>query len=739
MRFPALLLLSVLLLVSAPAPFTVNDMLDVVNSNVADVSDDGRWAAITSLRLRDRIGIDNRRFGDPTYVAPSAMELWVIDTRTGDKKRVFADRKEVRGASWSPDGSRLALLARNGDRFEPVIWDRATGVAAALKLPAGKAVDDAADLQWSGDGARLVLALRAADWHTKAAARFQQEARGPVIVHSSKDPFLNWIALRRLSLERSVWSLAPAGGEWKELAPEGRRASYRITEDGSALIVNEDLVQKTDYDSLGAGEARVEVAGATPRTVLKSTKGINLVWARDGRHFAYSKEGAVFAGSIDGGDPKQILGPSKKPEDKPADNDEAAKAEAAKQRFSVVRLSPRGERLVASNKEGLWMVEVATGAKDLMVKGGEEDKTAPRYQPLEWSPDGNVLYLSYASRQKWERGVDAYRVSGKKLESLFRDSRILSQWRMSKDGSRWVFAAAEGNRPADLYAADANFAKVDRLSEWNPQLKDKALGKTELISYLDIDGKKQSGVVYYPPDFQTGRKYPTVFIVYEQFFDDPFNGTTSVLNANGYVVVQPSVEFETGYPGEAWMKAVTAAANKVIDMGVADPERLGVQGTSYGGYATNLLITQTNRFAAAINISGKVNMVSFYTDSPRLGVRNIHAPEKSQDRLGATLWQQPQKYIAHSAIMNADRIKTPLLLITGEEDHNVPARQAMEMYYALRRLNKTVSWVNYVNGGHGMPTSTVEEVVDYHNRIVSWYDEHLKKPKAGVREAVSGQ
>jgi dipeptidyl aminopeptidase/acylaminoacyl peptidase len=136
--------------------------------------------------------------------------------------------------------------------------------------------------------------------------------------------------------------------------------------------------------------------------------------------------------------------------------------------------------------------------------------------------------------------------------------------------------------------------------------------------------------------------------------------------------MQPSVDFETGYPGEAWEKGVTAAANKLIEMGVADPDRLGVQGQSYGGYATNLLITQTNRFKAAINISGKVNMISFYTDSPRLGVRNIHAPEKSQDRIGATLWQQPQKYLAQSAIMYADRIKTPLLLTTGEADSNVP-------------------------------------------------------------------
>ncbi len=114
---------------------------------------------------------------------------------------------------------------------------------------------------------------------------------------------------------------------------------------------------------------------------------------------------------------------------------------------------------------------------------------------------------------------------------------------------------------------------------------------------------------------------------------------------------------------------MTAAANAVAASGVADSSRLAVMGQSYGGYATNLLITQTGRFAAAINVSGKVDLISFYTDSPRLGVRNIHAAEKSQDRIGATLWQQPQKYVAHSAIMFADRITTPLLMLTGGQDH----------------------------------------------------------------------
>jgi dipeptidyl aminopeptidase/acylaminoacyl peptidase len=171
---------------------------------------------------------------------------------------------------------------------------------------------------------------------------------------------------------------------------------------------------------------------------------------------------------------------------------------------------------------------------------------------------------------------------------------------------------------------------------------------------------------------------------------------------------------------------VTSAANRLIDMGIADPDRLGVHGTSYGGYATALLITQTDRFKAAINISGKVNMVSFYTDSPRLGVRNTHAPEKSQDRIGGTLWEYPERYLEHSAVLRADRIKTPLLNITGDQDPNVPASQSREMYYAMRRLGKEVEWVRYVNGGHRPPNSNAE-AIDFEHRILGWYDKYLKK------------
>jgi dipeptidyl aminopeptidase/acylaminoacyl peptidase len=132
-----------------------------------------------------------------------------------------------------------------------------------------------------------------------------------------------------------------------------------------------------------------------------------------------------------------------------------------------------------------------------------------------------------------------------------KDARIYQSFRLSKDGGTIVFTASEGNRPVDVFAADAGFKNQRRLTSLNPRLARKELGRTELVSYLDADGKKLHAVLYYPVPYEPGKKYPAVVNVYEQFFDDVFNPSLAVLAANGYAVLQPSVEFENGFPGEA--------------------------------------------------------------------------------------------------------------------------------------------------------------------------------------------
>lgn len=723
---------------SPATSFTIEDVLNVRNASLSALSEDGRWAVISTSTLLDRVGIDNYRYGDPTYIGPAVAEIAIVDTRTGEQHALFNEKEQARSFAWSPDASRLAFLLREGDDFRLAIWERERRRLRVASTPDDRIIANNAGLQWTADGQSLLLALHTSEWKRSARDRFLKEVKGPIVVQSSEDPFLSWEEIRRLSAMQIPALYHLDGGRFEELMPESMVDGVTVTKDGELLRYNEDRTEETNYDEIFGRKRAVmvrAVAGGESRTLIEPDDRISAIWSGDGRTYAYAKEGKLFVAGIDGGEPRRLAGedePEKEEEaaEEPVDS-AAAKAERerrAKERFSPVRLDETGSVLIATNSEGFWFFDTASGEREKFLDAprGEGTDTLPRWSVAAWSEDGEHVYFNWSSRTEWERGVYRYDRPSGQLRELVKGGRRYSGLRLSDDASTLVYTAFDGNRPGDVFVADADLRNERALTQANPGIEAK-LGRAELIKYMDVDGDKLNGVLYYPLRYVAGQRYPTVFLVYETFFDERFNSTISLLTSNGYAVIQPSVDLEQGYPGEAWVKGVTAAANKLIEMGIADPERLGVHGTSYGGYATNLLVTQTDRFAAAINISGKVDMISFYTDSPRLGTRNIHAPERSQDRIGATLWEQPQKYIAHTAIMNADRIDTPLLLMTGQQDHNVPERTTSEMFYALRRLGKRVEWVSYINGGHGMPRSTVEEIVDYHDRILGWYDRYLKK------------
>jgi dipeptidyl aminopeptidase/acylaminoacyl peptidase len=720
-----------------PAPrFTVTDVLDTRQLGAVELSPDGRQVLAGVGSLRDRIGIDNTRFGDPTYVPPGVAELRVIELATGKATPLVAGKRQATGFAWSPDGARLAFLLREGDAGRLAVWERSSGRVRTATLPRDREVSAQIPVQWTPDG-KVLFTMRTSAWREEARRRFVQETDGPVIVRTSDEPFLSWDAIRRLGLRQipALWEVA--ADRVTELGAEAHQDGFGLSEDGAWLRWQEDITEKTDYAEIFGRVNRLKakrLAGGDPVTLFASTKGVTIRWSGDGLTYVHAKDGTMSVSRLGDTAVRKLSALPPATPDSLLPKDTTARRVAGetreKERFSPVQVSHRGDLLVASNSEGLWLFETATGNKEKIVDLPEEAKQpeAPRYAVAAWSRDGRDLYLSYASRTGWERGFVRYDRAAKQLVPLVRDAHLYGELQLSADGRTAVFSRAPGNQVPDLYAAGRDLAAPRRLTELNPGLEAK-VGRTALVEYRDADGRPLKGVLYYPLDYREGTKYPTVFIVYESFFDDRFNGTVALLNAHGYAVMQPSVHLVQGYPGEAWLKGVTAAANRLIDLGVADPKRLGVHGTSYGGYATNLLVAQTDRFAAAINISGKADMISFYTDSPRLGTRNTHAPEKSQDRIGGTLWEQPLKYLEHSAVMMADRIKTPLLLLTGREDHNVPERTTSEMFYALRRLERRVEWVSYVTGGHGMPTARQEDVEDYHQRILGWYDRHLKGEK----------
>jgi dipeptidyl aminopeptidase/acylaminoacyl peptidase len=740
---PVLTLL--LLLTSAaaqsPLPFTAEDMVQVASINVLDITEDGGRIAATVRRAFDNATTDHRRYGDPTYVPPARLTLQVIDTRTGAVVTPFKGLTNVRDAAWTRDGQRLAILvareATGPDAYPTaalVIWDGGRNTLTDVTPKPAQSIAVNTDVAWTPDGTAVVVTVREPMIDREARETFRLLTEGPIIVHRSSEPFLEWDQLGRQANRRSIVAIDAATGAARTILPETRLSSYQFARDGSFLTIMEDVTQKTDYDVIRGSEnvlKRVEAMTGDSRVVLAAAdlKGLTLRWSADGRRFAYAKRGEAFVQDVEGGKARSLTPRPEKTEkaEKPEpDPEKTEKAEA--ESFTPVSFSRDGGKLLMTSRKGWYVVNVADGARELIVPMDEDEEKNPRLTAIDWTPDGSAIYASWSSRGKWERGIVRIEIADKTVTPLVRDDRVYGGIRLSRDGSTFVFTMSDGDRPADLHVADARFSSVRKVTDLNPWIAAKTLPTSELVAYRDTDGKLLHGVLRYPVGYVKGRAYPTIFEIYETFFDNGFNARAAFLANHGYAVFHPSVNLVVGRPGEAWVKGVTSAANKLIEMGVADPDRLGVHGTSYGGYATALLITQTDRFKAAINISGKVNMVSFYTDSPRLGVRNTHAPEKSQDRIGGTLWEYPERYLEHSAVLRADRVKTPLLNITGDQDPNVPASQSREMYYALRRLGKEVEWVRYVDGGHRPPNSNSESV-DFEMRILRWYDKYLKNGK----------
>ena len=487
--------------------FTAEDALNINAYAVADLTDDGRYLAVTNTLRRDSYGQDFRRDGDPTYTRGIPVRVLIIDTKTGTSTPVFPDKRPVKALQWSPDGTRLGMLLYNGDVFEPMIWDRATNKVTVSHLPAGKYVAENSDLRWTPDGKQLVFAVHTLEWRKKARDTFNNMTTGPVFVQSSMEPFLAWDDVRRLANRRSVVAFDPATNQMRELVPETMVNAYTLAEDGSAISYNADIQKKTDYDSFGSETSlrmRSTPAGmpGAERTLYTSTKGMQIQWSDDGRHYAYSKDGRVYVASIADSSAKQIAGPAEARPGQRPDTSKAARDSLARQRFSVVRYSPANDAVVVSNREGLWLVDLPSGAKTQIVATDDSSTTAPRYALTAWSNDGKHLYLSSQSRAKWERGLLRFDRGANKVTELVKDGRSYSGLRLSKDGNTAIVSIASGNRPADIYVADASLGGMRRLIESNPQLTAKRIGTTELVNYLDADGHPKNAVVYNPAVYQ---------------------------------------------------------------------------------------------------------------------------------------------------------------------------------------------------------------------------------------------
>lgn len=263
----------------------------------------------------------------------------------------------------------------------------------------------------------------------------------------------------------------------------------------------------------------------------------------------------------------------------------------------------------------------------------------------------------------------------------------------------------------DLQVTQDGFVNSEKVSDANPQQKDYAWGSIRLYRWMDFDSTMRVGQLVLPPGYDTLRSYPTIVNFYERSSDalhrhrTPSPGRSTInysfFASRGYVIFNPDISYKTGYPGESAYQIVMSGVTSLVKDRIADSQNLGLQGHSWGGYQIAYIVTRTNMFKCAESGAPVVNMTSAYTGiRDASGLPRMFQYERTQSRLGATLWEDPNLYITNSPQFKVDKIETPLLILHNDSDGHVPVEQGIEFYLALRRLDKTAWLLNYRGEPH---------------------------------------
>ena len=279
-----------------------------------------------------------------------------------------------------------------------------------------------------------------------------------------------------------------------------------------------------------------------------------------------------------------------------------------------------------------------------------------------------------------------------------------------------------------------NLTTLTQVSDANPWQKDYNWGTVELVTWMSMDGQPRQGLLYKPENFDPSKKYPMISYFYEDLSDGlhtyiPPNGR-NVINpthyvSNGYLVFEPDIYYEIGYPGPSAVKSIVPGVQKLLERGYIDPKKLGLQGQSWGGYQALYIITQTQMFSAAMAGAPVADMFSAYGGIRwGSGVNRSMQYEAGQSRIGKSIWEAQDLYIQNSPLFFLPRVTTPLFIMSNDMDDAVPWWQGIELFVGMRRLGKEAYLINYNNDVHN-PASRANQK-DIAMRMQQFFDNKLK-------------
>lgn len=747
--------------------------------SIGSLSPDGRLLAYAVKRCSPPVGsADTASLHGPAGMRMSnegCSDLFVADVRTGQTQRVAGDGGGAEDAAWSPNGRRLAYYAATDGAPGIWIWDRETKSSRRLgtALARPSYASHASRPRWTPDG-RFIVALVLPEGMTVATANGRIHARPSV--DGPKDPTIAPGA--RVSVFRSAAQAAPAA------PPKEAQVRPADSEDDPIRRETSDLaaVLMADVALVDAETGRVRrlgsdkgvfwyapspdgkwvafshmtgyrqkmaarvydvevapVAGGPARVLARDAYPDDGVcaWSPDGRDLAYltGQDGDAVADvhvvDVASGSDRAL-------------NPKAIPGKASWANPLLPLWTPDGRSLVFARKGAVWRI-ARGGGPPSRVGGADEDLQIesivadPTGQFLSTVDGGRAALV--VTRRRSTQHVGFWRLdlsSGRptKLREEPRDYGYPSPL-ASADGRVVVFRSQDARHPEDLWVAGADLADARPLTHLNPDLERIEFGETRLVSYQGSDGQPLQAALLLPAGYRDGTRVPLICEVYAgdskhskevyRFGFGNANGpyNMQMLATRGYAVLFPETPQKIGSPLRDLVANTNLAIDAVVKAGIADPDRLGVMGQSYGGYSTIGLVTQTERFKAAVMASGMSDLIGFYGELQDSGLDSwVDWAEKGQGAIGGTPWQYRERYIENSPFFFLDRVHTPVLILHGTADRSVPVFYGGQVFSALRRLGREVEFRKYDGEGHSVEGR--ENIVDYWNAVIRWFDGHVK-------------
>ena len=672
-------MLSIPLAGQSKRPLQSDDIFEV--KTVADprISADGAWVAYTVSQMDRK---DDTSDTD-IYMIPTVASL-----RQGQADgaiRLTSSKKPETSPRWSPDGRSLAFLSsRDGKKEQVYLLDRRGGDAQVLT----DYKTGVASFAWAPDSSRLAIVVSDPDPNDSEAEKDDAsgQAKKPKPHVITRLQFMRDGEGYLTDVKRHIHVFDTATKKEFEVAHDRWDDGAPVWSPDGTLIAfsanRTDNPDANDNTDVFVVEAR---AGAKPRALTTSPGSDGSpAFSPDGKSIAY----------VQGGDSKDIW--------------------------------------YATNN--VAVIAVSGGTPRVLTPNVDRNIRSPQF-----TPDGTkVLFLLEEGGNVHLASVPA---GGGPIDRLLNGERDLTSYDVAKSGDI-VYLDSQSQRPGEVFFVARAFQARDRgaespapqptrLTHVNDDFLSKiALGTVERYKAKSADGTMIDAYLTRPPNVPAV-KLPTILRIHGgpvSQYSTGFNLEWQILAAKGFAVVAANPRGSSGY-GRDFSRAiwadwgnkdyddVMAAVDTAVAMGVADPDRLGVGGWSYGGILTDHVISKTTRFKAAISGASEFNYLANYG--------NDHYQRQWEAELGLP-WQQPEAWMRISPFFRMDKIVTPTLVLGGDQDMNVPILGGQQLYQGLKRLGRDAELIVYPGENHGLRRPSF--LKDRYDRYIAWYEKYLKAP-----------